>query len=151
MKTKNGAKDQQAGVKFVGGIGGIMEEGGVKVGVIRQQVEDAIALAPNGNTKEGMQANVEVGETYATTNVSRIEVELHRTIDMIKDQEIITHGQENANVDVDRHAQIDEMKYCTLLIIINCPTHPFNYLIERMGGVFFCQICDCNTFLTCGP
>jgi len=31
--------------------------------VIGQQVEDAIALAPNGNIKEGMQINVEVGET----------------------------------------------------------------------------------------
>ncbi len=46
------------------GIGGVMEEGGVKVGVIGQQVEDALALAPNGSIKEGMQVNVEVGETF---------------------------------------------------------------------------------------
>jgi len=39
-------------------------------------VEYAITLAPNGNIEEGMQANVEVGETSATTNVSKIEVEL---------------------------------------------------------------------------
>ncbi len=32
-----------------------------------------------------MQANVEVGETFATIDVSRIEVELQRIIDMIKD------------------------------------------------------------------
>jgi hypothetical protein len=44
--------------------------------VIGQQVEDAVALAPNGNIKEGMQTNVEVGETFVITNVSRIEVEL---------------------------------------------------------------------------
>jgi hypothetical protein len=31
-----------------------MKEGDVKVGVIGQQVEDAITLAPNGNIKEGM-------------------------------------------------------------------------------------------------
>jgi hypothetical protein len=43
---------------------------------------------------------------------------------MIEDKEIVTFGQENANVDVDLHAQIDEVKYCTLLIIINCPIHP---------------------------
>ncbi len=48
-----------------------------------------------------MQANVEVGETSATTYVSRIEIELHRTIDMIKDQKIVAHGQENANDDID--------------------------------------------------
>ncbi len=72
---KYGAKDQQTGAKFVGGNGGVMEEGDVKVGVIGQQAEDAITLAPNRNI-EGVQANVEVGETYATTNVSRIEVEL---------------------------------------------------------------------------
>jgi hypothetical protein len=33
-------------------------------------------LVPNGNIEEGMQANVEVGETFATIDVSRIEVEL---------------------------------------------------------------------------
>ncbi len=42
-------------------------------------------LAPNGNIEEGMQANVEVGETSINVNVNRIEVELQRTIDMIKD------------------------------------------------------------------
>lgn len=41
---------------------------------------------------------------FETTNVSRIETELQKTIDMIEDQEIVAHGQENANVDVDPHA-----------------------------------------------
>jgi len=35
------------------GIGSVME-GGLEVGVIGQQVEDVVALAPNGNIKEGM-------------------------------------------------------------------------------------------------
>ncbi|CAM6010865.1 unnamed protein product [Sphagnum balticum] len=124
MKTRNGAKDQQIGAKFVVGIGGVMEEKDIKVRVIGQQAEDVIALAPNGNIEEGVQANVEVGETYATVDVNRIEVELQRTIDMIEDQEIVVPGQEIANVDVDLHAQIDEVKYCTLLFINNCPIHP---------------------------
>jgi hypothetical protein len=67
-------------------------------------VEGAVALDPNGNVEEGMQANVEVGETSTTVNtanVSRIEVELQRTIDMIEDQEIVGLGQENANGDVE--------------------------------------------------
>jgi hypothetical protein len=62
------------GAKFANGIGGVMEEGDVEVGVIRQQVEDTIALAPNENIKEGVQANVEV--TSTTTYVCRIEIEL---------------------------------------------------------------------------
>jgi len=90
--------------------------------VIGQQVEDAVALAPNGNIEEGMQTNVEVGETFVITNVSRIEVELQRAIDIIKDQKNVTLGKENANGDVEPHAQIDggEILY---LIIINFPTH----------------------------
>ncbi len=70
------------GAKFANGIGGVTE-GDVKVGVIRLQVEDTIALAPNENIEEGLQANVEV--TSTTTYVCRIEIELQRTIDMIED------------------------------------------------------------------
>jgi hypothetical protein len=33
-----------------------------------------------------MQANVEVGETYAIANVYRIEIDLQRTIDRIENQ-----------------------------------------------------------------
>ncbi len=92
-----------------------MEEGGVEVGVIGQQAKYALALAPNGNIKERMQANVEVGETFATANVCRIEAKLQRTIDMIEDQKIVAHGQENANGDVNLYAQIDggEILYLT--------------------------------------
>ncbi len=64
-------------------------------------MEDVVALDPNGNIEEGMQANAEVGEIFAIANVSRIEVELRRTIDMIEYEEIVTLGQENANGDVE--------------------------------------------------
>ncbi len=92
-----------------------MEEGDVEVRVIGQQTEDAIALASNENIKEGMQANVEVGKTSTTSDVSRIEIELQRTIDMIKDQEIVALEQENANANVDCQVQIDrgEILYLT--------------------------------------
>ncbi len=70
-------------------------------------MEDAVALDPNGNIKEGMPTNVEVGETFATANVNRIEIELQRIIDMIKDQKIVVLGQENANGDVKPCVEID--------------------------------------------
>jgi hypothetical protein len=66
-----------------------MKEGNVKVVVISQQVEtnveDAVALVPNGNMEEQIQLNVEVGETFATTDVTRIENELQKTINMIEE------------------------------------------------------------------
>jgi hypothetical protein len=42
-----------------------------------------------------------------TIDVRRIEVEFQKTIDMIEEQEIVAPGQENANGDVETHAQID--------------------------------------------
>jgi hypothetical protein len=65
-----------------------MEERGVEVRVSRQQAEYVVALARNGNIEEGMQVNVEVGETFVTAYVCRIEIKLQRTIDMIKDQKL---------------------------------------------------------------
>ncbi len=59
--------------------------GGVEVGVLRYKVKDVIALTRNGNIKEGMQTNVEVGETFVIVDVCRIKIELQRTIDMIED------------------------------------------------------------------
>jgi hypothetical protein len=35
------------------------------------------------------EKNVEVGEIFSIVDVSRIEVELQRTIDIIKDQKIV--------------------------------------------------------------
>ncbi len=92
-----------------------MEEGDVKVRVIGQQTEDAIALASTGNIEEGMQCKLmfEVGKTSVTLNVSRIEIELQRTIDIVEDQEIVALQQKNVNVDP--YVQIDggEMLYLT--------------------------------------
>ncbi len=121
-------------VEFVCGIRGIMKERDVEVGVIGQQVEDVVAQAPNGNIEEEMQANVEVGEIFIIIDVSRIEVELQRTIDIIEDQEIVAPRQENANGDVEFHAQIDggDIVY---LIIINCRTHPLQ--LRGWVGFFF--------------
>jgi DUF4097 and DUF4098 domain-containing protein YvlB len=39
-------------------------------------MENVIALAPNGNIEEGVQANVEVEETFTTAYVKISEVEL---------------------------------------------------------------------------
>jgi hypothetical protein len=39
-----------------------------------------------------MQPNVEVGETFATTNVIKIKIELQKTIYMIEEQEIVIIG-----------------------------------------------------------
>jgi hypothetical protein len=50
-------------------------------------VEEVTALASSRNMEEQMQVGVDVGETYVT-NVSRIEVELQKTIDMIEGQEL---------------------------------------------------------------
>ncbi len=91
---------------------------------------------------------VEVGETFAITNVNRIEVELQRTIDIIKDQTIVAPRKENANGDVERHAQIDGGEILYLTYYKKLP-HPSS-LVDKMEGVFFSQICDSNTFLTCG-
>jgi hypothetical protein len=41
------------------------------------------------------------------TNVTRIEIKLQRTINMIEEQNIIAPKQENANGDVELHVQID--------------------------------------------
>jgi hypothetical protein len=66
-----------------------MKEGDVKVVVIFQQVEtsveDVVALVPNGNMEEQMEPNVEVGETFVATYVTRINFELQKTINMIEE------------------------------------------------------------------
>jgi len=47
-------------------------------------------LASSGNVEERMQASVDVGEK-STTNVNKIEFELQKLIDMIKEQKIVAH------------------------------------------------------------
>jgi hypothetical protein len=71
-----------------------------------------------------MQANVEVGETSTITNVCRIEIELQRIINMIKDQKKLL-GKKMQMEMLILMFKLIEVEYCTLLIIINCPTHSF--------------------------
>jgi hypothetical protein len=77
---KKGTTIQQAQAEVTDGIGGVMKKGDVKVVVTSQQVEtsveDVVTLVPNGNMEEQMQPNVEVRETFAATNVIRIDIEL---------------------------------------------------------------------------
>jgi hypothetical protein len=77
---KEGTTIQQAQVEVIDGIGGVMKKKDVEVVVISQQVEihveDVVALIPNGNMEEQMQPNVEVGETFATIDVTKIKIEL---------------------------------------------------------------------------
>ncbi len=84
--------NQQASTKSTYGMAFIMNEIDLETKVIGQQVqvgvEDELTLAFNGNMEEQVQANVDVRETFMV-DVSRIEVELQKTIDMIEDQEII--------------------------------------------------------------
>jgi hypothetical protein len=122
-----------------------MEEGDVKVGVIRQQMRDVVALAPNGNIEAEIQAKVHIKETSTTVNVNRIEVELQKTIDMIEDQEIVALGQENVNGDVDPHAQIDrhEILYFTYYNYLPNPSS----LVERMVGFSFVKFVIAIPFL----
>jgi hypothetical protein len=51
-------------------------------------VKDVVALVLSGNVEELVQASVDVGETF-TIDVSKIEVELQKLIDMIEEQEIV--------------------------------------------------------------
>jgi hypothetical protein len=46
-------------------------------------VKKVVALASSRNMEKQMQVGVDVGETF-TTNVSRIDVELQKMINMIK-------------------------------------------------------------------
>jgi hypothetical protein len=62
---------------------------------------------------------------------------------------------ENANEDVEPHAQIDAVDILNF-VYYNLLPHPSSHpssQVERMGGVwfFFCQICDCNTLINHGP
>ncbi len=52
-------------------------------------VENVGALASSEMNEEWVQASVEVGKTYII-DVVRIEVDLHKTIEMIVEQENVT-------------------------------------------------------------
>jgi hypothetical protein len=109
-KARNGGIDQQVSTKAKDG----MNERDLELGVMGQQagVEDvSLRLAPN-----------EIVE----------EVDLEKTISMIKEQENVIHvvlvlKQENANENVEPHAQIDggdilHFLYCNVL-----PHHPLKW------------------------
>ncbi len=52
---------------------------------VQTSVEDAFALALNENIEEQVQASVDGGETSASADVSRIKVEMRKTIDIIQE------------------------------------------------------------------
>ncbi len=69
-----------------------MNEEDLEIGVIGQQtqvgVEDVGALTLSGNIEKQLQVGVDTRETFAM-DVNRIEVELHKIIDMIEEQKIV--------------------------------------------------------------
>jgi hypothetical protein len=73
------ASNQQALVESTNGMGGVTNEEDLEIGVIKQQVqanvEDVVALTPNGNIEEQVQTRVDIGET-SMVNVSKFEVKL---------------------------------------------------------------------------
>jgi hypothetical protein len=81
-------------------------------------------------------------------------MDLERTILMIEEQEnviliTIMPKWENENEDVEPHTHIDGNDILNFTYYYNLLPHPSSQ-VERMGGVFFCQICDCNTLFKCG-
>ncbi len=73
-------------------------------------------------------------------DVVRIEVDLHKTIEMIVEQENVTLflvlEQDNENEHVIKHVDIDASDILNLTY--NLLPYTF-FLFERMGGFFFCQ------------
>ncbi len=112
-------------------------------------VEDVGTLASNEMNEEQVQASVEVGET-SIANVVKIEVDLHKTIEMIVEQENVTFflvlEQDNEDEHVIKHVNIDAGDILNLIYNLLPYT---SSLFERMGGLFL-QICDCNTFINHG-
>jgi len=102
--------------------------------------------------KEEVWVGEDVGETF-NGDVDQVDMDLERTILMIKDLNIIDLGiplleQENANEDVEPHAHIDGGDIKTSLIIIITP--PILSSGEDARGFFFNQICNYNTFFNYG-
>jgi hypothetical protein len=82
-------------------------------------------------------------------------MDLERIILMIEEQEnvvlvVVVQEWKNANEDVEPHAHIDGGDVLNFTYYYNLLPHPSSQ-VERMGGVFFCQICDCNTLFKCDP
>ncbi len=71
-----------------------MSEEDLETRVIKQVqiiVEDVTTLIPNGNIDEQVQTHVDIGET-SMVDISKIEVELQKTIDMVEKQKYIVLG-----------------------------------------------------------
>jgi len=64
------------------------------------------ALASSGNVEDQVQASVDVGET-SIIDVSKIEVELQKLIDMIEEQEIVVSNAMLEQNNVQPHVEID--------------------------------------------
>jgi hypothetical protein len=129
----------------------------VNIGGVDQQVSAKAKDGMNERDLElivmGQQTGVEdVALRLAPSEIVE-EVDLEKTISMIKKQENVIHvalvlKQKNANEVVEPHAHIDggdilNFSYYNLL------SHPSSQA-ERMGGIFLGQICDYNTFFHCG-
>jgi hypothetical protein len=56
--------------------------------VIGQQVKNAITLAPNGNIKEGMQVNVEVGEKLLLQMSIELKLSCRRLLTLSKTKKL---------------------------------------------------------------
>jgi hypothetical protein len=130
-KARNGGVDQQVSMETKDG----MNERDLKLKVMEQQV--------------GVE---DVGLGLALSEIVE-EVDLDKTILMIKEQENVVHvvlmsEQEYANEDVEPHAHIDGGDILNF-VYYNLLPHPSSQ-VERMGGVFLGQICDYNTFFNYG-
>jgi uncharacterized protein YwlG (UPF0340 family) len=118
-------------------------------------VEDVVPLVPSEIVEEEqVEAGEDIGET-SKGNANKIEIDLEIIILMIEDHENVVpiaplSEQKNANEDVELHAHIDGGDIAIELHLLQLLSQPSSQM-ERMGGVFFCQICHCNIFLDCGP
>ncbi len=101
-------------------------------------VEIVGVLVSSEINKEQVQAIVDVGET-SMANVSRIEIDLQKTITMIVKQKIVgplsMSKQDNEDEHVTTHADIDTSDILNL-IYYNVLAHPSSQ-VKRMREVFF--------------
>jgi hypothetical protein len=113
-------------------------------------VEDVGALALSEMNEEQAQASVEVGKT-SIADVIMIEVDLHKTIEMIVEKKnvilYLVQTQNNKNEHVIKHV---DMNACDILnLFYNLLPYP-SFILERMVGLFFWQICNCVMTLALG-
>jgi hypothetical protein len=154
--VKNVGIDQQISIETIDGMGGVTNERHLEVGVMGQQVnvENVVPLVPSEIVEEEqVEVTKGIGET-STGSTNQIEMDLEENILMIEDQENVVHvaplsEQKNENEDIEPHAHIDGGDIAIELHLLYLLPHPSSQ-VERMGGVFSCQICDYITFLNYG-